>query len=504
MGFDIDGAYLQTPRDKDDICFVRVPKSFQDSTYEKLAKEGKDPLLGLNTYVYGEKRAGDKWATYFGERLESQGWVKLACTQMTIFTRENCTLGVYVDDGAAEGQRVVLTRIIWELKDVVTLDDPRILETMLGLHFQRLMLSGARAMTVHQSSYAALILRNFVEENGGPPRRADTPTLEVEEKLELIKPGKFANTCRRHIGGAMFLMRGSRPDIAFATNSLAREVTRWSEASDMRLSRLFGYISTTESFGLLWVFPEDAGPGDLRVRCRSDADHGGSKTDNVVQDFKSTSGWVVYLATEDWRGRMLVDWNSRKQGATSLSSTEAEVTAVNDAYVKSSTPVLDFFDEVHDAAIPYDHDTDNDAGRAILLNLRATTIQYISRHQGVHLGFLRDVFNPRRHPQHNLSRVDTKMNESDIFTKSMKTSDIFKGHRTTMGALDVTLYKNFAVIEAPIEGPPRGKVMMAIDLARNCAAFVGPFVQNTAQRLADDEGLRSAVFRYLRRRAMGA
>jgi len=86
----------------------------------------------------------------------------------------------------------------------------------------------------------------------------------------------------------------------------------------------------------------------------------------------------------------------------------------------------------------------------------------------------------------------------------MKTSDIFKGHRTTMGALDVTLYKNFAVIEAPIEGPPRGKVMMAIDLARNCAAFVGPFVQNTAQRLADDEGLRSAVFRYLRRRAMGA
>ena len=56
--------------------------------------------------------------------------------------------------------------------------------------------------------------------------------------------------------GLVFLVRRIRVDMEQAVNALCREVTRWTVGSDMRLTRIFGYLLETEDFGLVFRVSE--------------------------------------------------------------------------------------------------------------------------------------------------------------------------------------------------------------------------------------------------------
>ena len=122
----------------------------------------------------------------------------------------------------------------------------------------------------------------------------------------------------------MYVSRATRPDVTYATNKLARQVSGWTTADDKALEHLIGYLRTTEDCRLTSRIDVRDKKGELHLELSVDADHAG------LEDRRSTGGWVLMLKGENGTSCPL-DWGSRKQQAVARSSGEAETVALRDA-----------------------------------------------------------------------------------------------------------------------------------------------------------------------------
>ncbi|GJR08802.1 hypothetical protein Tco_0791454 [Tanacetum coccineum] len=133
-----------------------------------------------------------------------------------------------------------------------------------------------RGIFISQSQYAIELLKKH-----GLDECLSMSTPMATERLDADLQGTPTDqtTYRRMIGGLMYLT-ASRPDIAFAT-----------------------------------FYPKDSG---FELISYSDADHAGCK-----DDCKSTSGGLQFL------GGKLVNWSSKKQDYTAMSTAEAEYVSLS-------------------------------------------------------------------------------------------------------------------------------------------------------------------------------
>ena len=76
----------------------------------------------------------------------------------------------------------------------------------------------------------------------------DVPTPSLEDSIftetELKAKGEFSQASSHIVLKILFAARRARPDLYWATNALARMVTKWSIACDRKLHRLISYIHT--------------------------------------------------------------------------------------------------------------------------------------------------------------------------------------------------------------------------------------------------------------------
>ena len=97
-----------------------------------------------------------------------------------------------------------------------------------------------------QTHYCSTVVNRFKEELGvkGKLATLSTPATKLgQDDIENAeKDGIFSSTCRKHIGGLMYLARGTRPDIAFSTAWLARYVTSWAKTHNNALLRIMKYL----------------------------------------------------------------------------------------------------------------------------------------------------------------------------------------------------------------------------------------------------------------------
>jgi len=128
-----------------------------------------------------------------------------------------------------------------------------------------------------------------------------------------------------------------RPDLLFAVNALAREVTRWTMACDKRLHRLISYLHHTKS----WIQSAFVGnrPEECWIAQFCDASFGGD-----LKDSKSTSG--SYLCLVGSHTFVPISWMCKKQGAVSHSSSEAEIIALDAALRMEGIPALALWEQV--------------------------------------------------------------------------------------------------------------------------------------------------------------
>lgn len=117
----------------------------------------------------------------------------------------------------------------------------------------------------------------------------------------------------------MYIARGTRPELCRSVNCLASRVSSWDENCEQFLEHLLGYI--------LHVRLEIRYKIQTRPFCKEEWEmivH----TDSNFLAPRSHSGCAVYYANKVDGTKYIVDWTSKRQTSTALSSCEAETIAL--------------------------------------------------------------------------------------------------------------------------------------------------------------------------------
>ncbi|KAJ5267498.1 hypothetical protein N7478_010306 [Penicillium angulare] len=259
----------------------------------------------LRRSLYGLKQAPRIWYQCAHRLLAAHGFT-MAQSDNCVFYKSNCVVCVYVDDfliTAANSHEI--EQVQRALQAEFQLNDLGTPRSFLGIQFDYYV-NGS--VSIHQHQYIQKVLSDFGMETCQPkstpmnPRqilnhRPDEALLDEEAKA------RYATA----IGSLMYLMVGTRPDIAFALGTLSRFTSQPQAHHQVALQRLLRYIQATQSHRLTYRSGQLIG--------YTDADFGGSV---VTDGAYSTSGYVFQLAGAP------VSWSSKRQGEVATSTTHAE------------------------------------------------------------------------------------------------------------------------------------------------------------------------------------
>jgi hypothetical protein len=135
-----------------------------------------------------------------------------------------------------------------------------------------------------------------------------SPTSKSEvEEMEKVP-------FRSAVGSLIYLVTGTRPDIAVAVGEVAKFCNNPGKQHWAAVKRIFRYLKGTEDFGLL------VNPSNDTLIGYSDADWAGD-----LDSRRSTTGYVFTI------GGVPVSWKSKRQPTVALSTAEAEYMALSAA-----------------------------------------------------------------------------------------------------------------------------------------------------------------------------
>ncbi|GFY46934.1 copia protein [Trichonephila inaurata madagascariensis] len=179
--------------------------------------------------------------------------------------------------------------------------------------FLGLKLSNIKAtITISQKGYARKILKCFGFEECKP---VVTPILK-DCRLQKPETKNSDFPYREAAGALMYLMVGTRLDIAYSVGFFSRSLENPSSENVVRVKRVFRYIAGTVGYGITYHATVTKGV----LHCFSDSDFGG-----CTKTSRSTSGYVMIYAGGD------ISRRSQRQAIVATSTTESEVIASSEA-----------------------------------------------------------------------------------------------------------------------------------------------------------------------------
>ena len=441
---DVDVAFLNATL-KEDI-YIEPPPG-----YPPVAK---GMVLKLNKALYGLKQSPREWNETLDKFLREDLRMTRLKTEQCIYVRFNedrseyIILAVYVDDLVIAG---TTQEAIMKFKQQITAKfeckDLGELDRILNMEVTRTVEGG---LFLSQSLYVKDVLEKFKQylpEKGSKFNGAETP---MDSKIRLHKKGatqlrfkqkeieveRGSVKCgesipyREVVGSLLWLANGSRPDISFAVNQVAKyccdpRVAHWNACK-----RILRYLSTTQDYGILYssvntdvtskdmknmplptAYFASKRPRDVDVSLESyvDADFA-----NCIDDRHSISGYAFLLAGGP------ISWQSRSQPTVALSTMEAEymaaATATQEAFwlrflleelgLNVSTPIV--LKEDNKACISFSDHPGN--------HRNSKHIDY--RHHFVREGVQRGDI--------SMEYIETKFQLADIFTKALDTITFIK------------------------------------------------------------------------------
>jgi len=131
------------------------------------------------------------------------------------------------------------------------------------------------------------------------------------DKVDLSYP------YRQAVGALMYLMVGTRPDIAYSVSYLSRSLEKPTLDDVIKVKRVFRHIAGTVDKGI--TYRADGVTKGI-MQCYSNSDFGGCRTTG-----RSTSGVVTMYAEG------IITWLSQRQAKFATSTTEAEIIAATEA-----------------------------------------------------------------------------------------------------------------------------------------------------------------------------
>lgn len=299
--FDVSTAFLYG--ELEETVFMKQPQGYEDGT---------NKVCQLKRSLYGLKQAPRCWNKRLGAFLQKHEF-KASDADPCLYIRERngrkLILVIYVDDGlmaATDSQE--MEEFIGELRSEFKIVAKKA-SYFLGLEIQQ----AENFIKISQKAYAKKVLERF---NFSDCKPVSTPMLkgaDISTSGKDDEETKFPY--RQAVGALMYLMLGTRPDLAYSIGFVSRSLENPTQQDVVRVKRVFRYIAGTLDLGI--VYRRDVDRGLLDVY--SDADFGGCTSTG-----RSTSGVVVRYSGG------AISWMSQRQPVVATSTTEAEIIAANE------------------------------------------------------------------------------------------------------------------------------------------------------------------------------
>ena len=296
LQFDVSVAFLNG--DLHETLYMRQPEGYENGN--------PNIVCLLKKSLYGAKQAPKCWSEKINASLKAIGLNPSEsdpCLFLGAIAGDPIWLLLYVDDGlcvAKKSQSIDFVLAHLKSQFELKVNNPNI---FIGLQLEFTY----EGIVLHQRKYIGDLLARFQMNDCKPS------TLPIQSGLDFLQKGDEP-TCdqsipfRQLIGALLFIVRTSRPDVAFAVCKLAQFSHCYQDHHFQYAKGILRYLKGTASLGLLFRFDYPA-----ILQGFTDSDYAGDRIDR-----KSTSGFVFFI------GPCLVTWQSKKQTVTALSSTEAE------------------------------------------------------------------------------------------------------------------------------------------------------------------------------------
>lgn len=244
--FDVCTAFLYG--ELEEKILMKVPEGL---VIDESSGIKENCVCKLNKSLYGLKQSPRCWNRKFCDFLKQFSFVQSDADQCIFkgcVDGANVLLALFVDDGLVASESVrVLKAVIGYLKKafkITTGDASR----FVGLQIERNR--AEKTMFIHQTEYAKKIVRKFGMSD------AKSVCIPADPNVVLY-PAKDGEECidvpyREAVGSLMFLAVVSRPDIAFAVNSVSKYLNKHSRAHWMAVKRVFAYLVGKIDYGILY------------------------------------------------------------------------------------------------------------------------------------------------------------------------------------------------------------------------------------------------------------
>ena len=303
---DIKGAYLHA--DIDEEVYLRAPAELN-------VPDGH--CLRLRKSLYGLKQAGRNWYLHISATLESKGWTQLQSTSCVFVNKEREMLTLHGDDlGAYFKSEKRFNDFVKNLKKQYVVGFAGPLDRYLGI-YQGSPADGT-GLALRQEEYARECLERFAmsEANAQATPMVDrlAPRAEGEETADV--------PYRELIGSLIYLVTGSRPDLACAVSELAAHMSAPTLAHWQAAKRALRYLKGTADYGLVINADVAARAQKSRhatIEAFCDSDWAGDK-----EKRRSRMGFIIFV------NGFPVTWKSTKQDVVALSSAAAEYIAMSE------------------------------------------------------------------------------------------------------------------------------------------------------------------------------
>ncbi|TJX12677.1 hypothetical protein E9840_12290, partial [Tissierella creatinini] len=307
---DVKTAFLNGLLDED--IYMAQPDGYVDG-------DRPDYVCRLKRSLYGLKQSPRMWNKTIDEFMLKLGFKKCESDHCIYLKRDNHDMmfvALYVDDLVlASSSDRMLKDTKQALSDRFEMTDMGQLKYFLGMEIEQDVATGK--VSVRQTKFAKDILEKFKMDESNPVKTPQDPGLKLTKAMcegGCKHDETMANVPYRNaVGCLMYLMVGTRPDLAAAVGVLSQFAADPCPTHWQALKRVFRYIRGTKTHGLVFQASSEDG-----LQGYSDADWAGD-----LADRKSASGYTFMLMSAP------VSWGSKKQSSVSLSTSEAEYIALS-------------------------------------------------------------------------------------------------------------------------------------------------------------------------------
>lgn len=295
---DVTNAFLYATVEEE--IYMEQPEGFVDPERPHL-------VCRMLKSLYGLKQAPKLWYERLCQVFLNQGFQRSSsdpCLLYKFVGNRLCIVTIYVDDllllSDCQDLLDLCEGILKENFEIKEFDK---IEWILGISVEEFK----EGLFLSQRSFCVKLLNKF-------------EMLDCKSQSVAIQIGFVVSTTavtvpyRELVGSLMYLMLGTRPDIAFAVGYLSRFLDCYTLGHWKMAKGVLRYIKGTLEYGLFYKSGSLLG---LVFYC--DSDYAG-----CIDTRRSTSGYVGFF------GECLFSWRSARQKCVTLSSTEAEYVSLCD------------------------------------------------------------------------------------------------------------------------------------------------------------------------------